>query len=152
MAFIKCGSALLLVMVSMSWFMLLLTGWWQAVGWNDDLALVRQQSIVRFYATEVVRNYAVAWIKQTFKQIKSDLIKINKPLILDIGKINLCSGQNCNGRLIVDHIPRDKLMNIIRLTTTLMLDGKKITCHRCLIEHTRLSGEQRFIVHHVAFR
>ncbi len=145
------ASALLMVMTVMTGLTLLLTCWWQAAGWTGDLGLVRQRYITRFYATEVVRNYAVAWAKKSFDQIISQQKKTKEPMIIDGGVIAFGLGQEGKCTLLVDQVPGNDQASIVRVTVTVMVDGKVGACHRCLVERETIDGAPRFMVHHVAF-
>ncbi len=148
---IKQGSALLVVMSVMTGLTLLLTSLWQAAGWTGDLVLVRQRYIAKFYATEVMRNYAVTWVKKEFDQVSAQLDKTKQPLIMDGGTISFGLKQEYKCTLVVDKIPGDNQANIVRIVVFLMLDGKKVACHRCLLEEELIAGVPRFTVHHVSF-
>jgi len=151
------ASALLVVMTVMAGLTLLLISWWQAVGWAGDLVLVRQRYISRFYATEIVLNYGVAWTKKEFDSVTKSLVakpkvaKSGTPIILDGGTVNLGSGGVGKCILTIDRVPgdRDDHSNVVRVAATMVVDNKIVACHRCLLEHDL--KEQRFVVSHFSF-
>lgn len=146
------ASALLVVMAVMTGFTLLMTSWWQMVGWAGDLALMRQQVITRFYATEMVRNLAVAWVKKSFDQVLSTLTKAGKPMTMDGGMVMLGLATAGRCTLILDRLSVKDQDTVVRVTLTMVLDGQVVACHRCLVERMEVGGAPRFVVHHVAFR
>lgn len=148
--------ALLVVMTVMTGLSLLLASWWQAAGWAGDLVLVRQQAISRFYLTEVVLNYGVAWVKKEFKSVAATLASApDRPVVMDGGVVNL--GSNVVGKCTVTiEALADKNPDVVRVAATIFVDGRGtrplVTCHRCLVERQEVTRdrkkEQRFVVHH----
>jgi hypothetical protein len=146
------GSALLVVMAVMTGLSSLLTCWWQAVGWAGDLVLIRQQALTQFYATEMVRAAAVAWLKRSFDQVTTDLAKTKQPLTMDGGTVNLGPRSVGQCTVVIDRLPNDDQTMVVRVMVTVVVDGHQVMCHRCLVEQAAVAGAPRFVVHHVAFR
>lgn len=162
------ASALLVVMTALTGLTVLLTTWWQAAGWASDLVLVRQQCISRFYSTEVVLNYGLAWVKKSFDRVITDLdrsvgdrarTKKARSMTVDGGTVNLGPGQPAGvSTLTIDRAPNDERPEVVRVTATVMVDGRVVTCHRCLLERETVGSapgqnkkEYRFVVHHFSF-
>lgn len=145
------GSALLVVMTVMTGLTLLLTSWWQVVGWTGDLVLVRQRYITRFYATEIVLNYGVAWVKKEFDSVIKSLVAVpQKPMTLEGGIVNVGEGTG-RGTIVIDRVPGDHEVHlkVVRVTATIVIDEKIVSCHRCLVQRDvcDLKGK-RFVVSH----
>ncbi len=150
------ASALLVVMTAMTGLTLLLTAWWQAVGWASDLVLVRQRSMCQFYCAEVVLNYGLAWVKKEFDHVTKVLTTAKQMVRLDAGKIELkpCGAVAC--LVAIDRVPRDERADVVRVTVTMSAAGKMVASHRCLVERETIVGvqgqkEHRFVVHHFSF-
>lgn len=155
------GSALLIVMTVMTGLTFLLTAWWQAAGWAGDLALVRQRYMNQFYSTEVVLNYGLAWVKKEFEVVVATLAKTKQSLTMDGGTVSLDHGGVGRCTLTIEFVPGDAPSDhpqVVRVTATMVVDGKPVACHRCLLEREVVDGgqgpagqgkkEQRFVVHH----
>lgn len=148
----KQASALLVVMVVMTGFTVLLTSWWQMVGWSGDLALVRQRYVTQFYATELVRNLVVAWVKKSFDNVIGQHRKTRRPVTVDGGVMSLDAHTNGRFSIVIDQAPGDDHYNMVRVMVSMTIDGQVVTCHRCLVEQKMMRGAPQYMAHHVAFR
>lgn len=149
------GSALLVVLTVMTGLMLLMTSWWQAVGWAEDVAIVRQRYIARFYATEVVLNYGVRLVKKEFAYVTRMLTittgKKKFSLQLDGGVVQLDAGERGKGTVIIDRVvgDRDTLPHRVMVTALIAVDDKIISRHRCLVQYEGKGHD--FVVSHFSF-
>lgn len=145
------ASALLVVMAVMTGFTVLMTSWWQMVGWAGDLALMRQQALTQFYATEAVRNLAVAWVQKSFDQVLLTVTKTQQPITMDGGAVALGAGKTGQFSLVIDKLVGKNQDALVRVTVRMIVDGRVVACHRCLVE--RENGDRkeftRFVVRNV---
>lgn len=166
------ASAIFIVLVVLTGFSLLLTGWWQTVGLTNDLILVRQRAINRFYRTEVLLNYGIAWAKKNFDKILAELKKTGRSEIIDGGTVMLEPGVVGKGAIVFDCLPRPAIHakggSVIRVAAMISI-GSAVPVnlvaekagtmqglrHQCLLEREAINGsgkkEFRFVVHHFSF-